>query len=334
MWEWEEVQKMLRRLSFSLGIAIFGLAGLPLQAAMFPEQLGTVLRGPVHPAGPPDAPLFEEYGFEAGERTDYGSMMAVAWRFKDSTGALAAYQAIRPADSKPSKLDKLAVTAGHVTITAHGNYVFQFTDGQPSAENYAQIIAKVPKLESAPLPIVSSYLPAANLIPNSERYIMGPVSLEKFDPGIAPSTAAFHLSSEAQFGKYQTPGGELDLAVFWYPTPTMARDRADAFQKTPGAIAKRTGALVAVVMHSPNPDSAERLLSKINYKAQLTITEKPQETVQTAARMMLSIFKLAGIIMLFCILSGLGFAGIRILFRKLGHQDASDEMTTLHLGGK
>ena len=38
-------------------------------------------------------------------------------------------------------------------------------------------------------------LPADGLIPNSERYILGPVSLDRFEPRIPPSVAAFHLGS-------------------------------------------------------------------------------------------------------------------------------------------
>ena len=54
----------------------------------------------------------------------------------------------------------------------------------------------------------SGLLPSDNLVPNSERYILGPVALQAFDPGIPPSVAAFHLSAEAQLGVFQSPKGD------------------------------------------------------------------------------------------------------------------------------
>ena len=94
-------------------------------------------------------------------------------------------------------------------------------------------------------------LAAEGLIPNSERYILGPVSLQRFVPPIAPSVAAFHFGAEAQSGQYQTPKGKLTLAIFDYPTPNMARERYDEFAKIPGAVAKRAGSLVAVTVQPP-----------------------------------------------------------------------------------
>ena len=90
------------------------------------------------------------------------------------------------------------------------------------------------------------------LIPNSERYILGPVSLARFEPRIAPSLAAFHLGTEAQLGRYRTPKGDLTLAIFSYPTPNIARERQEEFPKVPGTIAKRSGPLVGVVVQPPD----------------------------------------------------------------------------------
>lgn len=307
----------------------------PLDAAIFPEQLGKVLRGPVHPAVAPDPQLFEEFGYVTGERADYGDMTVVAWRFKDSTGAFAAFQSLRPDGSKPSKLDKVAATAEHATFAIHGNYLLQFVDGVPSNVEYAGLINRLPSLESGPLPPITAYLPPLGLIPNSERYVLGPASLSKVAPGIPPSVAAFHLSTEGQYARYQMDSGQLNLLIFNYPTPGIARERADAFQKVPGTVVKRTGALVAVTMDPPNPDAAEKLLAKVNYQAQLTLTDKPAPNLaQDTAKMILAILELAGIIMGFCILSGVAFGGFRILLRRLGKEEAGESMITLDLQGK
>ena len=67
-----------------------------------------------------------------------------------------------------------------------------------------------------------------DLIANSPRYILGPVSLERYFPGVPPSIAAFSIGAEAQLGRYSTPKGEMAVAIFNYPNPSIARERQPA----------------------------------------------------------------------------------------------------------
>src|ERR1700722_15440648 len=122
---------------------------------------------------------------------------------------MAFFQARRPSGANPAPLAKLAVLTSDGTIFAYGNYVFQLTGAVPPAQDLQGMYAQLPKLEQSPLPILMSILPSAGLIPNSERYVLGPVSLDRFEPRIPPSTAGFHYSAEAQLGKYKTPKGPL-----------------------------------------------------------------------------------------------------------------------------
>ncbi len=194
------------------------------------------------------------------------------------------------------------------------------------------IYAQLPKLEQSPLPALIGYLPAAGLVPNSERYIIGPVSLDRSGAGIPAATAAFHLGAEGQLGKYSTPKGTLSLVIFNYPTPNMARDRFEDFQKLPGVVAKRTGPLVAAIAGNPDPDFAERLLSQVHYEANITWNEKvPQNDVKQFSKMILAMFTLAGLLILGSIVVGIGFGGFRVLRKKLSGNAEPEEMITLHL---
>ena len=132
-------------------------------------------------------------------------------------------------------------------------------------------------------PRLIDYLPSQDLVPNSERYVEGPAALQKFYPGISPSTAAFHLSAEAQIGEFQAPGGDLKLAIFSYPTPQIARLQTAQFQQISGAMVKRSGPLVAVILSPPNPDAAEKLLSLIRYQADITLDERVSRAATTSA---------------------------------------------------
>lgn len=311
----------------------------PIYATIFPDQIGDYTRSAPKTFTTPDQALNDEYGIEATEQADYSApqnrkFTATAWRSRDTTGAMALFQARRPAGAVYKKLADLTVTTSDGFIFAHGNYVFQLTGKLPAQADLDPVLAQLPKLEQSPLPALIGYLPSAGLVPNSERYIIGPVSLDRFGSGIPAATAAFHLGAEGQLGKYRTTKGVLTLVIFNYPTPNLARDRFDDFEKVPGIIAKRTGPLVAAIAGSPDPESAERLLSQVRYEANLTWNEKvPQNELKQAANAILAMFALAGLLILASIIVGIGFGGFRVLRKKLGGKAEPDEMITLHLGG-
>ena len=329
----KEVQKMLRSL------AGFLFAALAANAAIFPDQIGDFKKNAPKTIAVPDQPLYEEYGLESTEQAEYVSpekkFTATAWRMHDSTGAMALFEARRPSGATPANVAKLAVTTSDGEILAYGNYVFQFTGSVPKGEDLKPVYAQLPKLDQSALPALMTFLPPDRLVPNSERYIVGPVSLQRFDSAIAPSIAAFHLGSEAQLGKYETDKGLLTLAIFNYPTPSIARERYDQFQQIPGAVAKRLGPLVAVTIAPPDLDAAERILAQIKYETNLTWNEKVEGNPEKGfARTLLYIFIFAGVMVGICIVAGIGFGGVRIVARKLGWKEESNSMITLHLGNE
>jgi hypothetical protein len=324
---------MLRRLILA---GIFALVCVA-QGPMFPDQIGAFKKGPPRAMSVPDRALYEEYGLEAMEQAEYTSpenhFTATAWRLRDSTGALALFEARRPPGATPANLAKLSVRTSDGCIFAYGNYVFQFTGTAfPEAAELEQLYAALPRLEQSPLPALMGFLPAQDLVPNSERYVVGPVSLERFEPRIPPSVAAFHLGSEAQVGKYKTENGQLTLAIFDYPSPGLARERAAEFQKIPGAVVKRTGSLIAVTIAPPDADAAERVLARVNYDANVTWNEKvPVNEARGMARLLVNIFILSGILVLLSVIAGVGFGGFRVLARKMGRKEEFDAMIVLGL---
>ena len=313
-------------------------AALLAQAPIFPDQIGLYQKKAPITLSAPDRPLYQEYGLEDIEQAVYVDaaankrFTATGWRMHDSTGAMALFESRRPPGAVRANFAPLSVTTSDGVIFQYGNYVFQFTGGQPENGDLNRFYNQLPKFENSPLPLLTTALPRDGLVANSERYLLGPVSLQRFAPEIPPSTAAFHLGSEAQLGKYNTSKGLMTLVLFDYPTPTMARDQVVEFSKISKAVVKRAGPLVAVVLSPPDPDAAERLLGKITYQAQVTENEKvPVNEVRGFAGQLVSMFILAGIIILLCVLAGLGFAGIRILRRKVSKREDPDAMIVLHI---
>jgi hypothetical protein len=328
---------MLRRLIHNA--ALLSIAAGIASAAIFPDQIGDFKKGPPNTISIPDQALLDEFGLSATEQAEYTAgkkhFTATAWRFHDSTGAMAMFEFRRPPGAVPGAITKLSVQTSDGVIYAYGNYVFQFTGNVPTAEQLTAMYASLPKLEQSPLPVLITDLPRADLVPNSVRYVVGPVSLDRFEPRIPPSLAAFHLGSEAVVGKYSTAKGLLTLAIFNYPTPGIARERYQNFQNISGAMAKRVGALVAITIQPPDADAAERILSQVKYETNITLNEKvPVNEVKGAARFILDVFAFAGLLILICLLAGLGYAGVRFANRKMNRGDDPDAMITLHLGNK
>jgi hypothetical protein len=319
----------------SLILPAIVIAVFPANAALLPDYFYQTAKSGTQSVAATDPALFEEYGFDQAEKAEYGKMVVTAWRFRDTTGAIAGFQYLTPEGGQPCDMAKVAVCTKSEALIAQGNYVLEFQGQRPKPEEVNLFLLHAPKYEQAPLPTLGGFLPENGIVPGSERYVLGPVGLDRYGKGLPPSVAAFHLSAEAEYARYKTKNSEFGLLLFSYPVPNMARDQAEAFRKVPGAIVKRTGPLVAVVMNPPNPDDAERTLSRLNYEATVTMNELPERNQAIGwARALLNMFALAGVILLFCIVSGLIFGGIRVLWRRLGHDDSDAAMIRLRLEGK
>jgi hypothetical protein len=330
---------MLRKLVLFAGV----FAALPLGAAILPDQIGDLARGEVKSVAVEDASLYQEFGFISAEQAEYTApdkspakrFTATAWRLRDSTGALALFEARRPENATPAKLSALSAKTPDGAIFAYGNYVFLVSGHVPEQKDLELLFSQLPQIDNAPLPALANNLPQEGLIPNSERYVLGPASLARFEPRIGPSLAAFHVGTEAQLGRYRTPKGDLSLAIFSYPTPNIAREREQEFGKLPGTIAKRSGPLVGVIVQPPDPDAAERVLAGVRYEANLTLNEKvPVNQGLLGYKLFLNIFVLTGVLVALSIVVGIGFGGFRILRRKLGKPGSDDPFQLLRIGDK
>jgi hypothetical protein len=307
-------------------------------AGIWPDTFGAFHRTATQPIEVSDRPLWEEYGLQQAEQAQYElgaqKLTANAYRLQDSTGAMAAFEWQRPANAKPSPLGKLAVETPDSVILAHGNYLLVFKGYKPAVGDINVLYQTVPNLDLSQLPALSGYLPANQLVVNSERYVTGPVGLQMFTPGISPSTAAFHMGAEAQLGRFRAPGSEMKLAIFSYPTPQIARERLVDFQRISGAMAKRTGPLVAVILSPTSPDEAEKLLAQVRYEPTITWNERVPTARDNIGNLVVNAFRLIGILLLFCLVAGLSFGGLRAILRRAGPTGESEAMISLHLSDR
>jgi hypothetical protein len=305
------------------------------QAAIWPDAIGAYRRTAASKPVLADGPLWDEYGLRESETATYenGSarFTATAWRLQDSTGALAAYYWQRPGKSEPSKVAALAAETAGSLLLVHGNYLLSFSGYKPTTPELDPIVESLRNLDTTALPALPGYLPSQDLVPGSERYITGPASLRKFNPGIPPSAAAFHLGAEAQLGGFHGPKGETVLTIFNYPTHQIAMQQAASLGKIPGAEVKRSGPLVAVILSPPDPDAAERLLAQVRYQAEVTRDERVPTLRDNIGNLVVNAFVLTGLLLVFCVVSGLALGGSRAFLRHFRKGEDPDAMITLHL---
>ncbi|MBV9266389.1 MAG: hypothetical protein JO061_09500, partial [Acidobacteriaceae bacterium] len=196
-----------------------------------------------------DQALWKEYGLVHSEAGKQGRVSFTAYRFKDLTGALAAWEWQRSPAGKPCDEAPYCTLDANRTIIFDDNYLVIFNSLQVRKADVDAVFARLPEKTETALPVLLTFLPREGLVPDSARYILGWNSLKAFAPQIAETNPGFDRGGEAQIAEYLLQGenAPAKLALFNYPTPDMARFYATEFKTLPGTHVKRSGVLVAIV---------------------------------------------------------------------------------------
>jgi hypothetical protein len=252
---------------------------------------------------------------------------------KDLTGALAAWEWRRSADGRTCELAEFCTAEANQTVIALDNYVVAF-HGKPTKTQVDDVLNSLPNRTNTSLPAILTFLPHQGLVPDSARYILGPVSLKTFAPQLESSNPGFEQGAEAQVAEYQigNSGAPVRLALFYYPTPEMARLHTVDFKLLSDVHVKRSGLLIALVYGGATMAQADTLLSRIEYEAKITWNETPPPPpIKPLYQLLVNIMYLSIVLSCVCLLAGLMYAGMRIYRRRFGTLEADEAMTTLHL---
>ncbi len=279
--------------------------------------------------------LWNEYGLVQQQAQTVGKQTITTYRMKDLTGALAAWEWLRSPEAKPCAFTAFCTEDGNRTIVQDSNYLVIFEGSRPAKGQVDSLLAGLANKRDSSLPAVLTFLPAQGHVPNSSRYILGPVSLGAFAPSLKEAKPGFEQGGEAQVAQYKLDSGApLELAVFYYPTPEMARLHAVNFKSTVGPNVKRSGVLVAMVYGPATESQAETLLSRVQYEAKITWNEVPPPSpIKPLYRLLKDILYISGLLSILSLSAGLVYAGMRIYRRRYGTLEAEEAMTTLHLRG-
>ena len=314
----------------SIGVAAG--AAKPRSSAILPGQWDHSARTALAPVAPSDAALWSEFGLVKEVKAQYGKTSVTAYQMKDTTGALAAWEALRPAAAQPCQLEPFCAVAPDLAITFDANYVVEFRGPVPGKKEVEALYAALPDQHETSLPALLTFVPRRNLVANSARYILGPASLHAFLPELGTVDAGFADGAEGHLTAYDIDGTTVRLALFYYPTPEQARLHSIQFKLVPHTTVKRSGVLVAVVPGAPNEKIAESLLGRVQYEAQVTWNDAPEPNpVKTVFSFLISLLLLLLILVGTCTLGGIFYGAMRLYRRRYGTLEADESMVTLHL---
>ncbi|MCC7340140.1 MAG: hypothetical protein IT170_03555 [Bryobacterales bacterium] len=309
----------------------------PAWAALWTDRLGDFERQNASPYALPNAHLSQEYGIEAAERAEYKAgnrrFTATAYQTADSTGATALYQSLQPAGAKPSEFENKAVEeafalssveANSTTVVQYQNYVMVFENDRPTWQVVKDYLGYAPNLGISTPPPLPGYLPKENRVPGTERYILGPESLNLYLPDVPAGIAAFSLGAEGQVAEYEADGNRLKLAILSYPTPQLARKKLEEYRSLGNPVLKREGTLIVFVASPSNRDFAERVVSLIRYRAAVTMNEKLTSPAEEFRQLIVNIVIMVAVLILLAAVAGIAFGGLRFLRRRNSSADTDD----------
>ncbi|MGH9583353.1 MAG: DUF6599 family protein [Bryobacteraceae bacterium] len=283
-----------------------------------------------------DAALWREYGLAGSQSLKSGADQVTAYRMNDPTGAIAAWEWLRTAKGHPCGLGSFCTAEPGRTVVAQENYVLAFSGPAPNPAQFETLFATLPDRRDTALPSILSFLPTRGLVPDSARYVLGPVSYQAFAPELSRVNPGFNQEVEAQAAEYRIGKSRqpVRLVLFYYPAPGMARQHMPAFQRLPGTYVKRSVVLLGVVSGAATRQQAETLLSRVKYKAQIVMDAVPAPSpIKPLYSFLLNVVCLSALLIALCIAAGLMYAGMRLYRRHFGTLDADEAMITLHLGG-
>lgn len=284
-----------------------------------------------------DDAMWREYGLAHTATSQAGKLRVTAYQMKDLTGALAAWEWLRTAASRPCDLAAFCTQDAERVLVWDDNYVVAFENGTPSKAAVDGVLKELPNKRDTALPAIFTFLPHEGLEPGSARYVLGPESLNAFAPELAAANPGFGEGAEAQVAEYNVGGGAnpVRLALFYYLTPEMARIHSVGFRSVPNAHVKRSGMLVAVVFGPATEAQADTLLSRVQYEAKITWNDTPPPSpIRPLYRLLVNIMYLSIVLAALCLMAGLIYAGMRVYRRRYGTLEEAEAMTTLGLTGE
>jgi hypothetical protein len=307
-----------------------------------------------------DAPIVDEYGFESLEHQDYSSgkktFSVTLYRMVDPTAAYGAFTFLRPPTMEDSKLEQFAATSQSRALIVVGNFLLDIKGERipASSDDLATLVAAIkPKADHRPFPSIADHFPSEGLIPSSERYILGPLALQKLLPVAQGDWLGFAQGTEAMLARYRKGPQEVTLLVAEYPTQQLAADRFNKMSPIlaglstgtpspahPKVFSRREAGLIVLAFDSRPGGYGDALLSQVAFGHNVIWNEPKFTATEPSMNVyIVGAFVGTGAICLIAIVSGLGFALLRLVVKfffpgKVFDRPRSIEVIQLDINGR
>lgn len=286
-----------------------------------------------------DAAILREYGILEAERRAYSrdaeSLTVTLYRMRDPSAAYGAYTFLRTDDMAAANLTQHCAVSRQRDLAVVGNFLVDATGGDlRSAGNDLKTLAAqlAPRADRTPFPTLGDYLPTRGLVHGSERYVLGPLALNRLLPLGEGDWLGFADGADAELARYRINGQQATLLLVIYPTPQVAARKLEELSRwftlntaesrsiqadgRPLVFARRTSSLVALVAQTRSRVVADSLLSRIQYESQVTWNEPGfRLTDPSVSQMVVGAILGTGVILLFALVAGIGFAGVRLVVK-------------------
>jgi Family of unknown function (DUF6599) len=279
---------------------------------------------------PTDFGVLKEYGFTDFETATYArngrAMQVKAARSKDASGAYGAYTFYTQPQMQAEKIGDAGVSNNSRILFFRGNILVDVSLERVTAMSASDLRALAdalprPRGNASALPSLPANLPRQSLLANTDRYIAGPIALERLGVPIPADLIDFSTGPDVEFARYRTSTGQAGMTVVEYPTPQIAAQRLRAWQAAalPGGpfFFRRSGPLVTAVNGSIPQSEAESLLASVNYDADVTWNQARPAPREDRYSFILALVLLVVFFLGAALLFGFAFGGFRLVAKKL-----------------
>ena len=276
-----------------------------------------------------------EYGFVAGENATYNkgaeSLRVDLYRMHDPSGAYGLLTYLRTPAMTRAKLashsfvssDEALILSGNLLLDVHGTDL-------PRREADLKALARAvsPHAEGGGLPTLWQELPAEQLVPGTDRYILGPQTLNQLFPVPLGNSVGFNTGAEAEVAHYRAGKGDATLLLIDLPTPQIAAHILDQLAaqydvngskigQNPPIYAKRLMTTL-VLAAAPSDADGRALLKQVQSTEVLTWNQPvPKGKQADIGTIVVGTIVGTGAICAFSIVAGLAFGGFRLAVKRV-----------------
>jgi len=291
-----------------------------------------------------DPVIENEYGVKTLTHRTYGlegvTADAIFEGTSDASSAYGLYTFYQTKSMAPEKGMQLAVSGPSGTLMARGRFFIRvFNPTAPPRGGAAAVRKNSPEATArqrisdadflallvtlggarpAPeaLAGLPAPLPAARLVPGSEKYLLGREAARRVLPEFPIDLIGFSQGAEAQTGTYLAGESRATVIAITYPNPQIARVRYGAFERFlalnqgQGAgklFGRRSGSFVFLVSGVDSLESANRLMDPFKVEQSFSWNQRyrgDESIWKQLAKLILANMALVGILILLAILGG------------------------------